>query len=441
MRRLLSMLDLALAASVVVAMVLRVLFSWPHKKKRKTLMVIDGAYSLGELERRRQIPVITNRDLDGFFSHVWTVHPLVGASPQHRPDLSVGPPVEQKVADRHSVIEGHTSYSPELSELWPALNLALAQAQLLSRLLHVVGSEGIGIVQIGDPYYLGLLGMALRLAEGTRLVVRVSGNYDAIYAALGKPAYPRLLRSRKLEKRIERWVLSHTDLVVAVSEDNLRYALNNGAPLEKSFVVPFTNVLHPAHFLPPSSRGGPPRDAPFDGGQIVAMVSRLEPVKYAEDVIAVMREVAKDLPGTRAVVIGDGSQRPELERQAAGESLDICFVGARDQEWIAAVLASASVIVSPFTGRALVEAALSGTPIVAYDTEWQSELIVESETGRLVPCRDAVAMAHAVVELLRDPEAGAELGARCRQRVLSTMGRDRIRDKERELYGGLVASN
>lgn len=439
MRRLASIVDLSSAAGVVALMALRVLFGWPQGNKRRALMVIDGAYSLGELERRRQLPVITNRDLEGFFSHVWSVHPLVGASPQHRQDLSEGPPSEHKVADCHTVIEGHTSFSHGLSKRWPALSLALAQAQLLSRLLQVVGTEGISIVQVGDPYYLGLIGMALRLSKGTRLAIRVSGNYDAIYEALGKPAYPRLLRSRKLEKRIEHWALSHSDLVLAVNEDNLKYAIDNGAAPEKSFVVPYTNVVHPAHFLPPSSRGAPPPDAPLGRGQTVAMVSRLEPVKYAEDVIAVMREVAKALPGTTALVIGDGSQRSELERQAEVEALDIFFVGARDQEWIAAVLAKVSVIISPLTGRALVEAALSGAPIVAYDTEWQSELVIDGETGRLVPHRDTAAMARAVVEVLRDPETGAELGARCRQRVMKTMGPDLVRAKERELYGRLVA--
>lgn len=402
-------------------------------------MVIDGAYSLGELERRRQLPVVTNRDLEGFFAHVWSVHPLVGASPQHRQDHWEGPPSVYEVSPRHTVIEGHTSVSPSLTEHWPALSLALAQAQLLSRLLHIVSAEGIGVVQVGDPYYLGLLGMALRMSKRTQLAIRVSGNYDAIYAALGKPAYPRLLRSRKLEKRIEHWAMSHSDLVLAVNEDNLGYALNNGAKPEKSFVIPYTNVVHPAHFVPPSSRGAAPLDTPVGGDQTIAMVSRLEPVKYAQDVIAVMREVKKTLPQARAIVIGDGSQRAELELQAEAESLDIWFVGAKDQEWIAAVLGLCDVIISPLTGRALVEAALSGTPIVAYDTEWQSELVIDGETGRLVPHRDTEAMSRAVVELLQNPEHGAELGARCRDKVMDNMGPDQVRAKEQELYGRLVA--
>src|SRR5579863_9545044 len=112
-------MDLSLAACVVALMAVRVLFGWPHRQRRRALMVIDGAYSLGELERRRQLPVVTNRDLDGFFSHVWSVHPLVGASPQHRQDQREGPPSVHEVSPRHTVIEGHTSVSPALAERWP----------------------------------------------------------------------------------------------------------------------------------------------------------------------------------------------------------------------------------------------------------------------------------------------------------------------------------
>ena len=401
-------------------------------------MVLDGAYSLGELERRRQLEVVTSRDLDGFFTHVWSVHPLVGASPQHANDVSYGPPSERRLSERHTVIEGHASFSSALSQRWPVLSLLLAQRRLLFRLVGVADEAGIGLVQAEDPYYLALFGMAVKLSRGIPLAIRVSGNYDAIHKTLGKPAYPRLLRSRKLEKVIEHWAFSHCDLVLAINHDNLQYALNNGADPNKSYVVPLTSSIHPSHFLAPSLRPPPPADAPLAAEYQVAIVSRLEPVKHVEDIIAVMRELKEEFPGSSAIVIGDGSLRAQMQRRAESASLDIRFVGVRDQEWIGAVLPKVTAVVSPLTGRSLIEAALSGTPIVAYDAEWQSEVVTDGVTGRLVTNRDTHAMAAAVADLFRDPAIRADLGAACRKRVVETMGPEAVLAKERQVYGSVV---
>jgi glycosyltransferase involved in cell wall biosynthesis len=445
-RRVLSALDFVLAATLLLATSLQLLAGrllLPKRLggRRRALVVLDAAYSLGQLERRRQLEVVTSRDLDGFFTHVWSVHPLVGAAPQHQRDGADGPPIERNLSERHTVIEGHTSYSRTLSRKLPTLSLIIGQRQLVLRLVEVIDRGEVGLVQAEDPYYLGLLGMALKKSRGTPLAVRVSGNYDAIYKTVGTPAYPRLLRSRRLEKAIEHWVFAHCDLVLAINRDNLRYALDNGADPKKSHVVPLTSSIPAVHFMAPSARSQPPLDAPLTGGHKVAMVSRLEPVKHVEDIIAVMRYVRQEFPTSSAVVIGDGSQRVLLERQAESESLDIRFVGDKDQEWIASVLPHVDVVVSPLTGRSLIEAALSGTPVVAYDTEWQSELVVDGVTGRLVPYRNTEAMAAAVLDLLRHPDTGAELGARSRQKVIETMGPDVVLAREKEVYGRLIASS
>ena len=62
-----------------------------------------------------------------------------------------------------------------------------------------------------------------------------------------------------------------------------------------------------------------------------------------------------------------------------------------------------------------VSAALSATPIGAYDVEWHRELIRHGETGLLVPYRDFEATARAVLWLLDHREEGAAMGERARR--------------------------
>jgi hypothetical protein len=86
----------------------------------------------------------------------------------------------------------------------------------------------------------------------------------------------------------------------------------------------------------------------------------------------------------------------------------------------------------------LVEACLSATPVVAYDVEWQSELITPGETGMLVPYRDVKGMAAAVCQLIREPELAASLGRQARDLTIETMDRQTLIAREQADYERLL---
>jgi glycosyltransferase involved in cell wall biosynthesis len=141
-----------------------------------------------------------------------------------------------------------------------------------------------------------------------------------------------------------------------------------------------------------------------------------------------------------ALLVGDGMLRDQLREQAAalGVADRLVFAGFRDQPWIARVISKASVIVSPHMGRALVEAALSAVPMVAYDYDWQRELVVSGETGFLVPNGDWEAMAERTASLLDDPRHAVALGQRARQRTATMMDPARLAQHERDTYTALL---
>src|SRR2546421_130402 len=101
------------------------------------LLTLDTAYSLALIRARRLESVYVSRDLDGFFEHVWNVHPVAGASPEHDPATAVGPPTAAPLAPRHTMIEGKIGRFRALARI-PALNLAVAQVQLVVHLHRLV---------------------------------------------------------------------------------------------------------------------------------------------------------------------------------------------------------------------------------------------------------------------------------------------------------------
>ncbi len=410
----------------------------PRSPTRRRMLTFDGTYSLGIIRARKLEHEITCRDLDGFFDHVWNVHPLVGASPEDVPSGSWFSVTE--IADRHTMIEGSTTWSPRLAG-FPKTNFVLAQAFLLLRLDRLIREKDICVVRAGEPFYLGLLGLTLARLNGCPLVVRVNANFDFFYADGKFLCYPRLFRWRSLEKAAGRFVLSRADLVAPGSQDNLAYAVANGAAPERTTIWAYGMWVDPLHFcVEPQARPSVRAELGLEDRPFMILVSRLAAIKHPEDVVRALAVARRSIPDLAAVLVGGGPMQEELEELARelGVADHLRIVGYRDQPWLAAALSSADVAVSTVTGRALVEACLSGTPVVAYDVEWQSELIKAGDTGVLVPYRDVHGLAAAVCDVLARPELAARLGRRARRFTTETMDREMLLAKERSDYERLL---
>lgn len=404
------------------------------------LLTLDADYALSTIHKRQLEHELLCTDLDGFFEHVWTVHPLVGADPHEQPDAAVGPPATMRVSDRHTIIEATVSYSARLTGV-PRINCLIGQAVLLAHLVRLVRKESISVVRAGDPYYLALLGLIVARVHRLPLVVRVNGNYDAVYKARGRLAYPRIFRWRSVEKRVERFILPRADLVACGNQNNLEYAVKNGARTERTTLFRIGNIISPVHFVEPARRPSVRGELGLEGRPLLVFVGRLERVKFPEDVLHVVAEAKAHVPRLAAVLVGDGSMRADLAdlaRELRIES-DVTFAGPRDQGWVARLMSSADVIVSPVTGRALVEAALSGTAIVAYDYEWQGELLESGKSAVLVPYRDVEEMAKAVIHLLQHQQIAVEVGAQARADALEMMDPVQLVRHERTQYELLLA--
>lgn len=405
------------------------------------LLVLDTAYSLDTMRRWGIEHSLTSRDLDGFFDRVWHVHPLVGANPDELSLHRWGLPTEEATAPGHTVIEGHPAL--RAASKFPMLEFALAQFMLFRRLHRILGSGQVDAVSVGDPYYLGLLGLGLAQAHGLPLVVRINGNYDLIHETVGLLAYPRLLRRRWVEKRIDQFVLTRTDLVVAANRNNLQFAIASGAKSERCAIFPISALIEPIHRVDPATRGDARNDLGLGDRPYLVTVSRLDPVKHSEDVLRVLARVRLRHPRVGAVVVGDGPQRADLQALAIELGIydDLVLVGNRDQEWIARVLANSAVVVLPLAGRALVEAALCGRPIVAYDSDWHCEFINDGVTGYLATPGDVDMMADRVSALLDDPALANRMGQASRAAAMEVTDPVELVQHEQDTYAWLLSGH
>lgn len=203
-----------------------------------------------------------------------------------------------------------------------------------------------------------------------------------------------------------------------------------GCPLEKMIVIPngidLTRVAV-------AGRGGPP---------VIGTVGRLEPRKGHADLVDAARVVLDHVPGARFVMIGDGPARAELEqrtvRHRIAHRVDMRGMvpdGAR-------LLTEMSLFVLPShvegMSNALLEAMAAGLPVVATDVGGNAEVVVEGETGLLVPPRDPAALGQAILVMLKDPERARAMGAAGRARALEHFSVQRMVARHQALYISLL---
>ncbi|HYH46766.1 MAG TPA: glycosyltransferase family 4 protein, partial [Thermoanaerobaculia bacterium] len=116
----------------------------------------------------------------------------------------------------------------------------------------------------------------------------------------------------------------------------------------------------------------------------------------------------------------DGEHRLALESAAAGLA-GVQFLGRCDAGRIRRLLGGAAALVVPSTyeGMPLVvlEAMAAGVPVVASRVSGIPEVVVDGETGWLVPKEDPAALAGALAEVLADASEARRRGEAGRRRV------------------------
>ena len=172
-----------------------------------------------------------------------------------------------------------------------------------------------------------------------------------------------------------------------------------GAPVDEAFVVP--NLVRTFAHEPPGGHG----DA--------LVAARLAPEKGVDVAIEACR-----LAGVALTVAGDGPDREQLERVAAGSGRTR-FVGRIDMPALDALRRAAAVAVVPSRaaetfGLAAAEAMAAGVPVAASRIGALPELVPDAW---LAPPGDAVALAAVIGRIALDPRAGERALVAARERT------------------------
>ena len=224
-----------------------------------------------------------------------------------------------------------------------------------------------------------------------------------------------------VERIMSRWV----DRAICMTDDIAAHYRARGVRAHQFLTIP--DGIDPTRF----TTGGGERvrdelgiahDAP-----VVGIVGHIQEWKGQAIVVEAVARARRRIPDIRCLVVGGvhragADYAARLRELIAHEGLEqnVLLIGARRD--VAACMSAmdvvlhASVTPEPF-GRVLIEAMATGRPLIAPSEGGPRQIVVDGETGLLVPPRDPTALADAIVALLSAPARRIAMGAAARARV------------------------
>ena len=323
---------------------------------------------------------------------------------------------------------------PSLTRSWtPA-----ADARALGALRSLFRRERPAIVHTHNPKS-GVLGrVAARGARVPVIVNTVHGLYD----------HEGLTRARRtVVARSERMAMRLSDHELFQSQEDLDRALGDGM-VPASRATWLGNGVDLSRFDAAAVDAGAVARfrADWGGSPVVGAVGRLVAEKGYPELFDAWRQVRTTHHDAVLVVVGpeepdkDDALEPHVTRRARDDG--VIFHGEAAAGEMPALYAAFDlfVLASHREGmpRSAIEASAMRLPVVATDIRGCREVVDDGATGRLVPVRDASALAAALGHLLEDRAAADAMGVAGRARALDRFDESAVVERTLQVYRRLL---
>jgi glycosyltransferase involved in cell wall biosynthesis len=244
---------------------------------------------------------------------------------------------------------------------------------------------------------------------------------------------------------LERAMARASDRLIGVSQATVDDLVRLGvARPEKFRVLPLGLDLDPLAGPGEGLRAEARAELGVGEGEILLVfVGRVVPIKRLDLLLRALARAREAEPRLRLALVGDGEERPQLERQAAelGIADAVHFLGYRRELRPLFAAADLAVLSSDNEGTpvSLIEAAAAGLAAVTTDAGGVREVVTE-ETGIVVPRGDEEALAAALVRMAGEPELRRSCGLAASRRACERYGAARLIGDVDALYTELAAA-
>lgn len=281
----------------------------------------------------------------------------------------------------------------------------LPDAYRIARAIIKEGGRHDWLISAQDPFEAGAVGYLL--AKTLRLPLHLQLHTDPF-----SPEWRGEGILNRLRYPLALFLLKQADGIRVVSERLERGVRALGIPAARITRIPiFTDVEWFAGATPSFDL----RRAYPEARQLILSLGRLTREKNYAHLVRAFAGVAREVPDTLLLIVGDGPERARLLPLARSLGIEKnlrILPWARDT---ASYYKGADLYVQPSRyegwGLAVVEAMASGTAVVMTDTGCAGEVVRHEATGLVVPAGDVGALTRAMIRLLKDPTLRSRLAS------------------------------
>lgn len=283
------------------------------------------------------------------------------------------------------------------------------------------------------PLFLGIHGVLMSRLWRARLIFNVADLWPDSVRELG------ILRdglTLRLAARLERWIYRHAHFVNAVTEGIRSTLINQKAvPAEKVLFLP--NGVDTELFAPREPNRELRRTLGLDGRKVLLYAGTVSVAQRLDVALDAMEILRRDHPDVVLVLMGDGSDKARLQREAGRRGLDdvVIFLEPGPPESVAQLYTLAHAGFASLRDLPLFDGArpskilppmAAGRPVIYSGAGEGARVIERAKAGIVVPPENAVRLAEAVRRLIEDPAYASQLGRNARQFAERECGWDKL---------------
>lgn len=279
-----------------------------------------------------------------------------------------------------------------------------------------------------------------------RMAATSLGVPAVIHTVHGAPFHPyQRAWARKLIQWAEWYGARKCHLMVSVADAMTDLMVAGGVAPREKFVTVYSGMDVAPFVEADRTRDEVRRELGYRPEHVViGKIARLFHLKGHEDVVDAARQVVRRYDQARFLFVGDGILRESLERRIAEAGLTPYFqftglvAPSRIPSLVGAMDALVHASLREGLARALPQALIAGKPVVSYDCDGAREVVLNGQTGFLLPPRDVDGMADALMKLVSSSELRAKLGGQGRERFTDQFRHETMTRRLRELYVRLL---
>ena len=304
---------------------------------------------------------------------------------------------------RHSDVECYALYKRAGKDVSIYFRLWHLFRQLRPSIVH---TRNLSALEAQLP--AALAGVRCRVhGEHGRDIHDIDGR-NRKYNLLRRMIRPLVSRYIPLSRDLEQWLRNQVGVA-----DNKMVTICNGVDSE---------LFHPAQ---QGREALPIKDFAGPDSIVIGTIGRMQTVKdqltLARAFVLLLERLPEARKRLRLALIGDGPLRAQAQAMLQqANALDLCWLpGSRDDT--PALLRGMDIFVLPSLAEGIsntiLEAMASGLPVVATNVGGNSELVIDGQTGILVPAANPEAMADALQRYIEDLGLLHQHGSQGRQRI------------------------